>query len=189
MPRAQLFANFLDRSLRRGDNLHIVCVRTLTIRKSDSEGKGKMRRQRKSEKLAFWQAPDYLRDVRESLGFSQQELSRFSGVSRAVISDIESGRTPFTDVEHALKLYMILDGAGSNDARRARLAVDEILKASIRRELAMVDREIDLSQKRRKSLVDRLAEIDTSTDFLQEIRRTERQGLGRKRNKAGDSPG
>jgi transcriptional regulator with XRE-family HTH domain len=130
-----------------------------------------MKRQRRSGKLAFWQVPDYLRGIRESFGYSQQELSKLSGVSRAVISDIESGRTPFTDVEHALKLYMILDGAGSNDARRARLAVDEILKASIHRELAMVDREIGLLQKRRKSLVDRLAEIDTTTDFLQEIRR------------------
>ena len=132
-----------------------------------------MRRQRKSEKLAFWQTPDYLRAVRESVGFSQQELSKLSGVSRAIISDLESGRTPFTDMEHALPLYMILEGAGSDDAKRARLAVDEVLKASIRRDLAMVDGEISLLQKRRKSLVDRLAEIDTTTDFSRKIREKE----------------
>lgn len=135
-----------------------------------------MRRQHKSEKLAYWQAPDYLRAVRESLGFSQQELSKLSGVSRAIISDLESGRTPFTEIEHAVKLYMILEGAGSDDAKRARLAVDVLLRASVRRELAMVDREIDLLQKRRKSLVDRLGEIDTTTDFLRDIRKREGNG-------------
>ncbi len=139
-----------------------------------AERKEKMRRQRKSEKLAFWQAPDYLRDVRESLGFSQQDLSKLSGVSRAIISDIESGRTPFTDVKHALVLYMILEASGSGEAKRARLAVDEVSKTSIRRELAMFEREIEVLQARRQKLVDRLTEIEGHTEFLRDIR--EREG-------------
>ena len=133
-----------------------------------------MRLPRKSEK-GFWQAPNYLRKVRESVGYSQHELSKLSGVSRAIISDIESGRTAFTDAGHALKLYMILEGAGSDDARRARLAVDDILKKLIHRELAIVDRKIDVLQEERKALVDRLAEINSTTEFLDEIRSSENE--------------
>ena len=123
----------------------------------------------KPSQVQFWQAPAYLKAIRESFGVSQRELARRTHVTRAVIANVETKVTPLTPKD-ALALYMLLEALGSEDAKRARLAIEEVLKASIRRELAMVDREVSLLQKRRKSLVDRLAEFDTTTDFLREIR-------------------
>ena len=50
-----------------------------------------------------------LREVREEVGFTQEELAEKSGVSRVTISLIESGRTNCVKTDTLVKLADALD--------------------------------------------------------------------------------
>ena len=50
-----------------------------------------------------------IRECREELGLSQEELSKRSGVSRAIISGLESGRTLVTTTDTLIKIANALN--------------------------------------------------------------------------------
>ncbi len=115
----------------------------------------------------FWQDPAYLKGIRESFHppLSQQDLARKSGVTRAVIANCETGVTPLSP-ENALVIYMILEAFGSAEAGRAILAIHGTLKKSIRGELARIEVELGLLEKRREAAKARLAEIESDEKRL-----------------------
>lgn len=49
-----------------------------------------------------------IKEIRQKQGMSQQELSEKSGVSRAIISNLESGKTEQTTVRTLLKIAKAL---------------------------------------------------------------------------------
>lgn len=50
-----------------------------------------------------------IKEIRQKQGMSQQELSEKSGVSRAIISNLESGKTEQTTVRTLLKIARALE--------------------------------------------------------------------------------
>lgn len=50
-----------------------------------------------------------IRECREELGLTQEELSKRSGVSRAIISGLESGRTLVTTTDSLIKIANALN--------------------------------------------------------------------------------
>lgn len=50
-----------------------------------------------------------IREYRRKIGMSQQELSEKSGVSRTIISGLESGRIKVTSTGTLLKIAMAMD--------------------------------------------------------------------------------
>lgn len=122
----------------------------------------------------FWQAPAYLKAIRESFDppLSQHELARQSGVTRAVIANRETGVTPLTP-KNALAIYMILEALGSKQAGRANRAIEAVLKRAAQRELAAVEVELSALQKRRQQLLEQIGELDSGADFIRDIRKHE----------------
>lgn len=72
--------------------------------------------------LFEWQAPGFLKSVRERLGISQDHLSRLSGVTRSVIANIEAERTVLGSMDDALRLYRALANATAGDLRAVSTA-------------------------------------------------------------------
>lgn len=102
----------------------------------------------------FWRVPAYLKGIRESFDppLSQHELARKSGVTRAVIANCETGVTPLTP-KNGLVIYMILEAFGSKEAGRAVRAINAVLKRAKQRELAVVEAELSVLQKRQQQLL------------------------------------
>ncbi len=117
----------------------------------------------------FWQAPEYLKAARENLSLSQQDLAKNSGITRSVIADIESGRTYFSSVQHALRLYTTLEALGSAEARRALLSVIALVRESAERELNGIEREMALLRKRRDTRIAQMKEIDFEEKQLRKM--------------------
>jgi transcriptional regulator with XRE-family HTH domain len=119
----------------------------------------------------FWRAPEYLKAAREKLSLSQQDLAKNSGITRSIIADIESGRTLFSSVQHALRLYTTLEALGSAEARRALLSVIALVRESAEQELNGVELEMDLLRKRRDVRIAQLKEIDSEEKRLKHGKR------------------
>jgi transcriptional regulator with XRE-family HTH domain len=134
--------------------------RELTGHKSKRRGSG-----------LFWQAPEYLKAAREKLSLSQQDLAKNSGISRSIIADIESGRTFFSSVQHALRLYTTLDTLGSAEARPALLSVIALVRESAEDELNGIELEMALLRKRRDARIAQLKEIDSEEKRLKHGKR------------------
>ena len=120
---------------------------------------------------SFWQAPEYLKAARENLSLSQQDLAKNSGITRSIIADIESGRTYFSSVQHALRLYTTLEALGSAEARRALLSVIAFVRESAEDELTGIELEMDLLRKRRDARIAQLKEIDSEEKRLKHGKR------------------
>jgi transcriptional regulator with XRE-family HTH domain len=132
----------------------------LTGHKSKARGSG-----------LFWRAPEYLKAARESLSLSQQDLAKNSGITRSIIADIESGRTLFSSIQHALMLYRTLDALGSAEARRALLSVIALVRESTENELNGIELEMALLHKRRDARIAQLKEIDSEEKRLKHGKR------------------
>lgn len=67
-----------------------------------------------------------LKELREKMGISQMQLSKISGVSQAVISDIENGKTNsprfYTITKLASALGCTIDDLLANDTDQPQLA-------------------------------------------------------------------
>ncbi len=119
----------------------------------------------------FWQAPEYLKAIREKLSLSQQDLAKNSGISRSIIADIESGRTYFSSVDHALRLYTTLEALGSAEARRALRSVIAFVREATEDELNSIELEMALLRKRRDARIAQLKEIDSEEKRLKHGKR------------------
>jgi transcriptional regulator with XRE-family HTH domain len=108
----------------------------------------------------FWQAPEYLKAAREKLSLSQHDLAKNSGITRSVIADIESGRTLFSSVQHALRLYTTLEALGSAEAGRALLSIIALVRESAEQELNGIELEMALLRRRRDARIAQLKEIN-----------------------------
>jgi predicted transcriptional regulator len=117
----------------------------------------------------FWQAPEYLKSAREELSLSQQDLAKNSGITRSIIADIESGRTYFSSVQHALSLYTTLEALGSAEARRALQSVIALVRESAEDELNGIELEMALLLKRRDARIAQLKEIDSKEKRLRKV--------------------
>ena len=128
-----------------------------------------MKKKPEKNQTESWHSPAYLRRIRESLGYSQQQLAKLSGVSRTIIADLESGRTYFSSLEHGLKLYMVLSASGSAEATGSLNEVARLLKHAIESEIAGYDQELYFLNKRREGAVARLAEITSLPSFMESL--------------------
>jgi transcriptional regulator with XRE-family HTH domain len=108
----------------------------------------------------FWQAPEYLKAAREKLSLSQHDLAKNSGITRSVIADIESGRTLFSSVQHALRLYTTLEALGNAEAGRALLSIIALVRESAEDELNGIELEMALLRRRRDARIAQLKEIN-----------------------------
>ena len=117
----------------------------------------------------FWKAPEYLKATREKLSLSQQDLAKNSGITRSIIADIESGRTLFSSVQHALRLYTTLEALGSAEAKRALLSVIALVRESTEDELNSIELEMALLRKRRYARIAQLKEIDSEEKRLRKV--------------------
>ena len=117
----------------------------------------------------FWQAPQYLKAARENLSLSQQDLAKNSGITRSIIADIESARTYFSSVQHALRLYTTLEALGSAEARRALLSAIALVRESAEQELNGIELEMALLHKRRDASIRQLKEIDSEEKRLRKV--------------------
>jgi transcriptional regulator with XRE-family HTH domain len=108
----------------------------------------------------------FLRETREQAGLTQAGLAKLSGVSRAVISDLESWRTFFSSLDYAQKLYRVLEASGSEAARDALAVVLGLRNESAQREIESCDRDIFFLNKRRKGIAKELAEIKSEEKRL-----------------------
>jgi transcriptional regulator with XRE-family HTH domain len=121
----------------------------------------------------FWQAPEYLKAAREKLSLSQQDLAKNSGITRSIIADVESGRTYFSSVQHALKLYMALEALGSAEARRALLSIIALVRESAEQELNGIELEMAQLHKRRDARIAQLKEINSEEKRLKHGKKKE----------------
>jgi transcriptional regulator with XRE-family HTH domain len=117
----------------------------------------------------FWRAPEYLKAIRENLSLSQQDLAKNSGTSRSIIADIESGRTLFSSVQHALRLYTTLEALGSAEARRALLSIIALVREATEQELNGIELEMALLRKRQDARIVQLKEINSEEMRLRKV--------------------
>jgi transcriptional regulator with XRE-family HTH domain len=119
----------------------------------------------------FWQAPEYLKATREKLSLSQQDLAKNSGITRSIIADIESGRTLFSSVQHALRLYTTLEALGSAEARLALQSIIALVREATEQELNGIELEMDLLRKRRDARIAQLKKINSEEKRLKHGKR------------------
>jgi transcriptional regulator with XRE-family HTH domain len=79
-----------------------VISRTIVTQYFGVKGEIEVKDWKKPEPM--WCDPDFLRGIRESLEISQAQLSERSGVSRALIANVEAGRHHLSAVD-GLKMY------------------------------------------------------------------------------------
>jgi transcriptional regulator with XRE-family HTH domain len=111
----------------------------------------------------FWKDPVYLKGTRERLGVSQQELARESGITRAVIANLESGRSGLHSVDDALSIYRAL-------ATRERIGGSSSVQAQSSARNSATKAVLGLLRLTRKSHQERLATIDQKLKQLQRER-------------------
>jgi predicted transcriptional regulator len=119
----------------------------------------------------FWQAPQYLKAAREKLSLSQHDLAKNSGISRSIIADIESGRTYFSSVQHALRLYTTLEALGGAEARLALQSIIALVREATEQELSGIELEMAVLHKRRDARIAQLKEIDSEEKRLKDGKR------------------
>lgn len=110
-----------------------------------------------------------MKAAREKLSLSQHDLAKNSGITRSIIADIESGRTLFSSVQHALKLYTTLVALGSAEARPALLSVIALVRESSEDELNSIELEMALLRKRRDARIAQLREINSEEKRLKKV--------------------
>lgn len=128
----------------------------------------------------FWAEKEFLKRVREGVGLSQEGLAQATGITRSVIANYESGRSPLSSLEHALKIYMVLvarvpipvgkrDPSARADAARAVLAILDIITESCRSSLEQVERDIKSLRGRQKGLRGQLSTAQSEAKRMERL--------------------
>jgi transcriptional regulator with XRE-family HTH domain len=113
----------------------------------------------------FWKDPAFLKQIREGLGKTQEQLASESGLTQSVIANYESGRSNLSSVDNALAIYRALSATESfrqesGNATKAYRALLEIQVYSHQEYLFRVEQEIESLQRKRAAYAGWLAEFE-----------------------------
>jgi transcriptional regulator with XRE-family HTH domain len=121
--------------------------------------------------------PGKLGRVRKRLGLSQETLARESGVTRSVIANYESGRTPkMTTFEDLLNIYRVLkvkerafnesQEEKNTEAAEALLGLLWLKRESSRVQLAEIDGKLEALRRKREAAKRSMAEVKSEAKQL-----------------------
>jgi DNA-binding XRE family transcriptional regulator len=117
------------------------------------------------------------KEVREWIGISQAELARSSGISRAAIADLETGRYKMS-AANGIELYMALaraiSPASSKEREKIRKEAFRLLafqRELYRKKLIDIEYQAKKLQKQHEAIEVSVAELDSKEAQLQGIER------------------